>query len=437
MTVRFVARALMQLLVGSAVACASAGSKTRAPETCRAGYWLPPRPLRTAQGYTVFMELPAVLPLHGKAFILSSIATTYDSSGRVVWPLVPPPETSVQKPEQIAVGVIADSNALAELVAEPKDLAVGPVGSIATVDDKGVAHVVWASNDSEPSTSITTMRSLWYARFENDRWNSPARILTSSGTLMWTQASRSSLVAHGGSLHLALAIMGGGVHYLRFSDGVWSNHIVGALGVSSGYPHVAVLDDGRVVIIAQGGIPHSLTHSMSVVYASFSDDAGRTWAPLTQVSDSVSQPTYDFHLLVDGSVLYALWYQQTDARGEPALKPTLMEGPGRVHIARSVNRGRTWQRFAPSSLLSAARGLRALLQPDHAILVALVDAGSERVYTAIWSNGWRPFDAHQAAPTPFNPTLGLDAAHRPVLTWGIRHSHDWLGTMMSTYVPCQ
>jgi hypothetical protein len=253
---------------------------------------------------------------------------------------------------------------------------------------------------------------------------------------MWTPSTRSSLVERNGTLHMALAVVGEGVRYVRFSDGVWSYHRASAFGPYSGYPHVAVLNDGPVVIIAQGGVQHPLTHSMSAMFASFTNDAGESWSPVVQVSDSSSQPTYDFRLLLDGSVLYAVWYQQTDDRGNPALAPKFMESPGRVHIARSEDGGRTWHRQLPSALLAAARGLQALLRPDHAILVALVDGESERVYTATWSNGWRPFETHPATPAPFNPTLGLDGAHRPVLTWGIRHSHEWVGTMMSTYVPC-
>src|SRR5256885_11582927 len=151
------------------------------------------------------MEFPVVLPMHGRAFILSSVATTYDASGKLVWPLVRPPAVAVERPEQIAAGVIADSSGMSTLLAQPRDLAVFPVGSIAVTDDKSVAHVLWASNDSSTSTSITTMRSLWYAQYENGRWNTPARILTTTGTLMWTPSTRSALVERSGTLHMALA----------------------------------------------------------------------------------------------------------------------------------------------------------------------------------------------------------------------------------------
>src|SRR4051794_12793617 len=121
MMVRIVARALARLLFCSAVACTPTHT-ARSMQSCDGGHWLPASPLRTAQGYSVFMELPAVLPLHRGAFILSSLATTYDSTGKVVWPLVTPPATVVERAEQIAVGVIADSNGVSELVPFPKGL---------------------------------------------------------------------------------------------------------------------------------------------------------------------------------------------------------------------------------------------------------------------------------------------------------------------------
>jgi hypothetical protein len=197
------------------------------------------------------------------------------------------------------------------------------------------------------------------------------------------------------------------------------------------------LGDGRVVVVVQGGVPSPFTNFMSAMFASSSDDGGRSWAPSIQVSDPLSEPTYDLQLLADGDVLHAVWYQQTDERGEAALRPNLADGPGRVQIATSRDHGLTWQRAAASSLLPGAHGLQAIVQRDHAILVALINGTNQSVYTATWSNGWSAFESHDAQPQPFNPTLGLDGAQRPVLTWGIRHRHDWPGTMMSTYMPCQ
>jgi hypothetical protein len=439
MTVRNVAVAMVgmvgQLLLVVAVALHAQNRPTRS--TCRDGHWLPPHELRTAEGYSVFLERPPVMPVLGKTFIVSMLAHTFDSTGRYVWPLAPAGAPGPRKMEEMALGVLEDSNAVSMLVPAPNDLPVLLIGAEATTDDAGIAHVVWASNDSTALASIILKRSLWHMAFDGLRWGKPERILTTPGTITWIESNRSSLTAGKQSLHLAVAISGEGIRYVRFANGHWTSHHVGLPASDAGYPNVAELSTGRVVVIAQGPVASKLTSSMSALYATRSDDGGAHWTRDNRISDSTSEPAFDAHLLRDADTLYAVWYQQTDARGEPALRTNFYRSPGRIHVARSSDGGIRWRHFAPTPLLATAGGLQALMQPDHSILVAVVDAANERVLTASWSHAWAPFLSHDAKPAPFNPTLGLDGAHRPVLTWGIRHTNDWLGTKVSAFVPCR
>jgi hypothetical protein len=436
MTVRNVAGLLGLLLGGTIGTSTSAQEPAGTAKRCLDGRWSPPRELRTPDGYTVFMERPSIVPVGGKAFFVSFPAVTRDSLGGRVWPLVPGGAVP-RRAEQIAMGVLVSARGEVQLVPAPADLAVTPLLSKGAVDDRGIAHVVWGSNDSTPISSFAVLRSLWYARFDGRRWSTPTRILTSQGTLMWNPSNSSPLVARGRTLHVLVFVQGEGLRHLRSDGGVWTNRHVEIPSSYAGYPHLVELRNGRLVLLVQGGVPHPGTSGMSAVFTTRSDDGGASWSPMVQISDSTAESAYDLRLLADErDVLYALWYQQTDEQGNPALSLSLGGSPGRIHVARSADRGVTWRRFPPTPLLPNANELQVLLRPDHSVLAAVVDGSGEQMLVTSWSGTWAPFLTVEAKPSPFNPSLGVGGAQRPFLAWGVRRTHDWVGTVLTRLLPC-
>jgi hypothetical protein len=255
---------------------------------------------------------------------------------------------------------------------------------------------------------------------------------------MWIPSNRSAVVLHEQSVHLAVSVMGEGIRYLHYSDGVWTDSHVDIPALHFGYPQLAVLSSGRVVLMVQGPAHSDLTHFMSGFYATWTDDGGKSWAPPVHISNSEDGPTYDAQLVVDvDDVLYASWYQQTDAKGQPALSPNVGTSPGRIHLARSTDGGAHWEQLGASSLFSGASGLLTMLLRDHSVLTAVLAAPNEQLVTQTWLNGWMPPLSVAAKPDPFNPSLGLGGAQRPVLTSGIRRKPHWGGTMVTTLVPCR
>jgi hypothetical protein len=254
---------------------------------------------------------------------------------------------------------------------------------------------------------------------------------------MWNSAMVSPLIAHGRSLHLVVAIQGEGLRYVRLDSGAWTERRVNIPSVYMGYPHITVMSSGRLLLLIQGDVAHPPAPAISGVYITRSDDRGESWSPPTPISRVDEAPAFDARLVVDDrDVLYAFWYQQTDQQGHPATGVTLGGSPGRIYATRSFDSGVTWQRTTSTPLIDNANELQVLLRRDHSVLAVVADGIGERMLISSWSSGWSPFTIIDATPHPFNPSLGTDDAQRPFLTWGIRRTHDWLGTMMMTLVPC-
>ena len=406
-------------------------------KSCTSGRWLPARPLRTPEGFTIAAARASVLPLEGKTVLATWPLRTNDSVGNVVYPLalgLPRPIA----PEQLAMGAVADSNGVARLVPSPHELAVYAMHFQASIDEAAVVHALFGSDDSMPVTSMIVVRSLWYTRLQNEKWTIPERVLTTDGTVMFAPAMRSPIVTRGHTLHAVVAVQGEGLRYLRRDKDVWTNRHIGIPATLMGFPRLGVLSTGRLVLIVQAGVDHPLTSSMSSVDMTFSDDDGASWTPPRRISDSTREPVYDLQLFRDErDVLYAFWFQQTDSAGSPALHVALGGSPGRIHVAQSADAGLTWRHFPPSALLPNASDLQLLLLPHHSALAVVANPRDEEMVSLTWSGRWSAPARIDARPQPFNPSLGLGGAQRPVLVWGITHQPDWTISMMTTYVPCR
>ncbi|HKW12302.1 MAG TPA: sialidase family protein [Gemmatimonadaceae bacterium] len=429
-----------QLVLAVATARSAVAQRQVDSATCVGEHWLPPRALQTVEGYTVYMTLPAMVPLRGEMFFSGSLAPAFDSLGHVAWPLSPngasPTET-----QYIPVGATVGVHGAARLVPLMKNApALMAMPTIAATDDRGVVHVLFGSNDSTALARIDAKRSVWYTSFDGDQWTTPTRILTTPpGTMIWIPSSLSQLVARGRTLHAIVTFQSEGLRYLRSDRGRWSDRRVNlASGPFFGYPQLAVLSDGRIVLMVQGpGERIPSTSFASGAYVAFSDDQGATWSTPLKISARTGEPSHDFRLVVDEQdVLYALWYQQTDVLGNQAPRFTLGGTPGRIHVAQSFDRGVSWHQYAPSPLLDNAGELQVLLRRDHSLLAAVVDRAGERMLVASWHKEWSPFLSIDAKPHPANPSLGADDAQRPFLTWGTSHTHDWTVTMLTALVPC-
>jgi len=436
MTVRNVALLLALMPPMTVARDARAQRREDTSNVCTGERWLPTHELRTREGYTVFMERLSIAPLRDNVFLAAWPTRTYDSLGKVVWPLAA--NGTPSSVEQVPLGVIVGNDGLARQVPWPKDIIDGPWLPIAASDAEGMAHVIWGSQDNVPSSSLYLVRALWYSRFDGARWTKPARILATEGTVMWNPAQMSPIVVHGHSLHLVVGVRGEGLRYLRSDGGVWTERHVNIPKVNMGYPHIAVLSSGRLVLMVQGNVNPSLAQAISGFYITRSDDAGDSWSPLTPITMVDEGPAFDARLLVDErDVLYAFWYQQTDEAGRPGQGVALGGSPGRIYATQSFDKGATWQRAMPTALIDNANELQVLMRPNHAVLAVVADGGGERMLISTWSDGWSPFTVIDAKPSPFNPSLGTDDAQRPFLTWGIRRSQEWLGTGTTTLVPCR
>jgi len=420
-----------------AVASTAGAQKPTDTARCSSGRWLPARALRTHEGYTIMAPRASVLPLNRNTLFTAWPILTYDSTGKLVFPLAPD-HAKATGPEQVAMAAIADSDGEARLLPSPRGLLGFPLYHEASASDAGVVHALFGSDDSMPATSLISVRSVWYTRMEGEGWAVPERILTSENRALFSPSYRSPIVARSGVLHAMVGMEAEGLRYLRRSTDVWTLRHVGIQRDLMGYPSIAVLSTGRVVLIVQAGVLHPLTSSMSSVDVTWSDDDGVSWTVPRRISDPAAEPVYDLHLFADEQdALYAFWYQATDPDGTPTLRPMFGAAPGRVQAAESTDGGETWRHFPPSVLLPNAGELRLLLLPDHTALAALANARDDQIITMSWSGRWSTPELTSAGPQPFNPSLGLGGAQRPVLVWGITHRPDWTTTMMTTYVPCR
>ena len=432
MTLRTIAT-LLALICGGRVRAQNRTDTTR----CTNGRWLPARPVRMPEGYTIAAARASVLPLEGKTLLATWPLRTNDSAGKVVFPLAHGSQQPIA-PEQLAMGAFADSDGLARLVPAPRELAVYAMHFEAAVDETGVVHALFGSDDSMPVTSMIVVRSLWYTRLQDDKWTIPERILTTDDKVIFAPAMRSPIVARGQRLHAVVAMQGEGLRYLRRDSDVWTNRHIDIPPALMGFPRLAVLSSGRLVLIVQAGVDHPLTSSMSSVDVTWSDDDGASWTSPHRISGPDEEPVYNLQLLADDrDVLHALWFQQTDSAGRPALGVTLGGSPGRIHLAQSADGGLTWRHFPPSALLPNATDLQAVLLPDHTALAVVANPRDEQMVSLRWSGSWLRPQAIDAKPQPFNPSLGLGGAQRPVLVWGITRQPDWTISMMATYVPCR
>ena len=53
---------------------------------CTSSHWLPPRPVRTPESYTVLAPRASVLPLEGETLLATWPLRTNDSVGNIVYP---------------------------------------------------------------------------------------------------------------------------------------------------------------------------------------------------------------------------------------------------------------------------------------------------------------------------------------------------------------
>ena len=425
-------------VVTIAVGNASPARPQQPTDTSRCtGRWLPARPLHTHEGYTITAPRASVLPSNDKTLLAAWPLRTNDSAGHAVYPLASGLTTPIAS-EQIPMGALTDSGGEATLFPSPSGLSPYPMHFEASRDDAGVVHALFGSDDSIPVNSIIAVRSVWYTRQEGERWTAPERILTSDAKVLFTPSYRSPILARGGVLHAVVAMEGEGLRYLRRHKDVWTVRHVDIPRDLMGYPRIAALSSGRLVLIVQAGVLDPRTSWMSSVDVTWSDDAGASWTPPRRISTPDEEPVYDLQLFADEhDVLYAFWYQQTESDGAPALRPIFGASPGRIHAATSNDFGATWRHSPPSVLLPNAGELQLLLLPDHTALAALLNARDEQIITMLWSGSWSTPELIPARPQPFNPSLGLGGAQRPVLVWGITHQPDWTTTMMTTYTPCR
>jgi hypothetical protein len=294
------------------------------------------------------------------------------------------------------------------------------------------------SDENDPLPTHASSRSLWTARFDGERWSTPTRLIITDGLIFWMSANVSPLVARLGVVHLVVAVRGEGLRYFRFEHGAWINRRVDINSALMGYPHIALLRSNRMVLMVQGALQGPPSEYTAGFFATWSDDDGIHWAPPVAISTFADGPAYDGQLLVDDrDVLHAFWYQQTDPDGHPATRLSLGGSPGRIYASRSTDGGRTWEPAAATPVIENANELGVVLRRDRSVLAVLGDRAGERTLITTWSNGWSPITTIDAKPDPFNPSLGTDDAQRPFLTWGIQHTRDWLGSMMTALVPCR
>lgn len=421
-------------------ACSIAGppraqSAPRNAGSC-AATWSEPRPLRVRRN-VAFLERPAVVSLRGRALLLGPRAFVSDSLGRPVNPLMAPGAHYIEGFDEIPMGVISDGAATWDWVSMPPRVRSAPWLPRAVVDSGGVAHVVWASSDSVVDDTPPTVPSIWYARFDGSHWSNPVRVAWGH-RYYWSSANVSQLVMHNGTLHLAVSTMGEGITYLRQTDGTWTAHHIAALPPEYfGYPGLAVMPSGRIVLVVQSPPERVRNGIGSGVAVTRSDDGGLTWTPPQHISTPDQEPAYDHQLLLDpAGRLHAVWFQQTDSLGNPARQANISNSPGRVHIAESSDAGVTWQVLAPTALLQNADGLQTFQMDDGSLIVGLADRLGERILLTSWRGSWQLLASIDARPNPFHPAFGWGDAQRPVLTWGSRRAHEWVVTLFTTLGSC-
>jgi hypothetical protein len=435
MTVRNIAWVMvLSIVLAELHPAAGQGSLPRGDE-CVGVRWTPPRALRVG-AYTAFLERPAIVPLLGRSLLLGPRAFATDSAGHPANPLMSPGAHYTEGFDELPMGVLADERGSWDWVTFPSRIRSMPWFPRAALDSSGTAHVVWASSDSAVDEIPPSAPSIWYARFDGRRWTEPERLATGH-RYYWSSATVSPLIVRGRTLHFVVSTSGEGLTYFHATGGRWMAQHVGIPIVYNGYPALAVLGSGKLVLLAQGPQRRGREGwSESGVFISRSDDGGLTWTTPALISSGDAEPAYDFQLLESHGRLYALWFQQTDSLGRPALAPNLSNSPGRIYVAESADAGATWRQLAPTALLQNADGLQAMVGDDGVLIVTLADRVAEDILLTTWKGAWRPFARIPAAPNPSHPTLGRGDAQRPVLTWGTRRPHGWVTTMITSLTPC-
>jgi hypothetical protein len=423
---------VLALFAGAPVFAAQGGSIQK--KSCSV-HWSEPHPVRVGHN-TVFVERAASVSLHERAFFVGPRAFVYDSLGHPVQPLVPPGARYIESFDEIAMGAISNGHGAWNWVSEPPHARSMPWYPEAVADSAGIAHVVWASSDTVEQVSPPTAPSIWYARFDGRHWSEPVHI-ASGHQFYWTSSSVSQLLLVGRTLHFAVATPGKGISYFRGSGSRWKVSVVGIDPTFTGYPSLAVLPAGRIVLVIQGGSPGANNGISSSVYATHSDDGGDTWTPPQRISSAASEPAFDFQLRRSpAGALHVVWFQQTDSLGRPAPRPNLGNSPGRIQMAESNDAGVSWHALPPTSLLANADGLQLLQTPNGSLIATVADRVAEKVFVTQWNGRWLPFGKIDASGNPFHPALGWGDAQRPILTWGSRRTHDRYTTWMTTLTPC-
>jgi hypothetical protein len=334
------------------------------------------------------------------------------------------------------MGLFSNGRGRWDWVSEPPRVRSMPWFPRAVVDGS-VAHVIWASSDSVVDDVPPTVPSIWYARFDGRRWSNPIRV-ASGHKYYWASSTVSPLVLHDAVIHLAVSTAGEGITYIHGRADHWTaRRIVLPTAAYYGYPNLAVLPSGRLVLVMQGPSGTKQNGVGGAVFTSHSDNGGESWSAPLLISTAAGEPAFD-HQLVMGAAgaLRVIWFQQTDSSGEPAKQVALGNSTGRVHIAESTDGGERWHLLAPTALLPNVDGLQVMLADDGSLLVALANRVDQQILLTRWSGTWRPFASIPAAPAPFHPVFGRGDAQRPVLTWGSRRTHEWVTTMITTLTLC-
>ena len=396
------------LLLVVLVACAALTTlSTHA--TPRACAWTAPRQLMVGANGWVHVENPQMVQTRGGLTFFGDnaliIATHGASAERIAgWPRGP----------GMLAGVIRRPNGVFEPVALPYHLrafiAVRAVG-----DDSGNAHVFWGESPDTGVDQHLSVRSVWYARFDGNRWTEPERVLSDT-PMLWNN-TYTAIASSNGDVHLVVPAQAFAppTHLItRFRDGRWNvrRHEWPAL-----YTSLAVTSRGTLLL---GYIGAADTGRTDVAVA-VSHDRGMTWSKPMLVHRAGLSGNWGLQVVAGaGEAIYAVW--EASSPTAPDRDAIVLGNEKHDSLQGAVTRdnGATWQRIPGLHVPGGVAGLQAV----GAFGAVHLSFNTGDIDSAVASTAVLDGNNHWTGPTtlglaPFWTTIAAPRGDSLRVTWDV------------------
>lgn len=394
----------LALAIAGLVACAaittvrSAGEAGAAPPPCTPA-WSEPQQLRFGRGL-VYVESPQIVATRAGIALLGDNALAAEPTDSGFMPVVGWPRGRTG----MLAGMLLRSDGTLDPIPIPSG--VRAFIGVRAVSHNGVAHVFWGGSADTSADQSSHLNGLWYSQFDGKRWTPPEHVVEDT-TIMWS-IQLNAITLAGGQAHVTALLkgpIGGGrvLHVVRDRAGQGS---VSRLDFDALYTHLAAYPDGTLLL----AMIHGSRANRAQITVRRSQDRGRSWSEPSVVFSSGLGTAFDPRLVVatDGS-LYVTWLAE----------PAGVARTDSILVARSRDRGLSWERLPGLGVAPDARDLWAVAGPNGSVHIAYYWSGGEGGIAGarLLDGAWH--DTFARGPTPFAPILAAITPESLYLAWDV------------------